>query len=262
MLRLFRRFLVIEREDRPAGMKFADYLFRFRLLILAGIFFVAFWAPWERMGGARPGSTWLWLAGTLAAMGFFPIATSTIVVIAVATTALLLAALVRTWAAAYLGSDVVQDREFHTERVVADGPYRYLRNPLYLGTWLLTAALSILMPPGGALFALVAVTLLILAWVRAEERKLTVERGGAYTAYLKKVPRFFPAILPRIPSGGARPHWRHGLLGEIHVWGMTITYIVFAHRYDVTGLEQGVLISVGIALLVRAIWRPSISTSS
>lgn len=243
-------------------MKLADLLFRFRRVALIVIFILAFWAPWERLGGAQPGSTWLWLAGTLAAMGFFPIATSTIVVIAVATFALLLAALVRTWATAYLGSDVVYDMDLHSERVLADGPYRHVRNPLYLGTWLLTAALSILMPPGGALFALVTVTLLIVAWVSAEERKLTLERGDAYTAYLKKVPRFFPAILPKIPAGTARPHWLQGFLGEIHLWGMTITYLIFAHRYNVTILEQGVLISVGIAFLVRAIWRPAIPENS
>ena len=84
-------------------MKLADFLFRFRRIALIAVFFVAFWAPWERMGGAHPGSTWLWLAGTLQAMGFFPIATSTIVVIAVATCALLLAALVRTWATVVSG---------------------------------------------------------------------------------------------------------------------------------------------------------------
>ena len=178
-------------------MKLADFLFRFRRFALIAIFVIGFWAPWERMDGAHPGSTWLWLAGTLQAMGFFPIATSTIVVIAAATLALLLAALVRTWATSYLGSDVVYDKDLHSERVVADGPYRFVRNPLYLGTWLLTAAISILMPPGGALFALVTVTLLIVAWVLAEEGKLTIERGDAYTAYLKKVPRFFPSIVPK-----------------------------------------------------------------
>jgi protein-S-isoprenylcysteine O-methyltransferase Ste14 len=238
-------------------MKLADFLFRFRRIALIVIFFVAFWAPWERLGGAHPGSTWLWLAGTLEAMGFFSIATSTIVVIVTATVALLLAAAVRTWATSYLGSDVVYDMDLHSDRVVADGPYRFVRNPLYLGTWLLTAALSILMPPGGALFALVTVTLLIMAWVMAEERKLTIERGEGYIAYLKKVPRFFPAIMPRIPAGTARPHWLQGFIGEIHLWGMAITYLIFAHRYNVTILEQGVLISVGITFLLRAIWRPA-----
>ncbi|HTU50983.1 MAG TPA: isoprenylcysteine carboxylmethyltransferase family protein [Acidobacteriaceae bacterium] len=239
-------------------MKLAQWLFRFRRVALITIFVVAFWAPWERFGGAHPGSTWLWLAGTLEALGFFPIATSTIVVIAMATLALLLAALVRTWATSYLGSDVVFDKDLHAERVVADGPYRYVRNPLYVGTWLLTAALSILMPPGGALFALVTVTLLILAWVFAEERKLTTERGDAYTAYLKKVPRFFPSVVPRVPAGTARPHWLQGFLGEVHLWGMTLTYLIFAHRYNVTILEQGALIAVGITFLVRAVWRPAI----
>jgi protein-S-isoprenylcysteine O-methyltransferase Ste14 len=243
-------------------MKLADFLFRFRRMTLIVIFFVGFWAPWERLGGAHPGSTWLWLAGTLGAIGFFPIVTSTIVVIAAATLALLLAALVRTWATAYLGSDVVFDRDLHSERVVADGPYRYVRNPLYLGTWLLTAAISILMPPGGALFALVTVTLLIRAWVLAEERKLTRERGDAYIAYLKRVPRFFPAFVPKAPAGEARPYWLQGFLGEIHLWGMTVTYLIFGHRYNVTVLDQGVLISIGTTFLVRAIWRPSIPATS
>lgn len=243
-------------------MKLADFLFRFRRLALIVIFAVAFWAPWERLGGAHPGSTWLWLAGTLEALGFFSIAISTVIVITLATLALLLAALVRTWAAAYLGSDVVQDKYLHSERVVADGPYRYLRNPLYLGSWLMTAGLAILMPPGGALFALVAVTLLIIAWVLAEERNLTIQRGEAYTAYLKKVPRFFPAMKLQIPSGTAQHYWLQGFLGEVHLWGMTVTYLIFAHRYNVTVLEQGVLISVGIAFLVRAIWRPEIQVNS
>ncbi len=243
-------------------MKISEFLFRFRRIALIAVFAVAFWAPWERMGGTHPGSTWLWLAGTIAAMGFFPIATSTIVVIALATFALLLASLVRTWATAYLGSDVVYDKDLHSERVVADGPYRYVRNPLYLGTWLLTAAISVLMPPGGALFALVTVTLLIVAWVLAEERKLTIERGDAYTSYLNKVPRFLPAIAPRILAGPALPDWLQGFVGEIHLWGMAITYLVFAHRYNVTILEQGVLISVGLTFLVRAIWRPAIPANS
>jgi protein-S-isoprenylcysteine O-methyltransferase Ste14 len=43
-----------------------------------------------------------------------------------------LAALLRTWATAYLRTEVVHDMSQHSEALVADGPYRYMRNPLYL----------------------------------------------------------------------------------------------------------------------------------
>ena len=49
----------------------------------------------------------------------------------------ILAALIRTWAAAYLRSEVVHDSNLHDEALVADGPYRHVRNPLYLGGVLL-----------------------------------------------------------------------------------------------------------------------------
>ncbi|MGH9615572.1 MAG: methyltransferase family protein [Acidobacteriaceae bacterium] len=229
---------------------------------LIAIFAVGFWAPWERLGGAHPGSTWLWLAGSLAAGGLLTMGSATVLVIAIATTFLLLAALIRTWAAAYLGPDAVKDRELQMERLVASGPYRFVRCPLYLGTWLLTLALTILMPPGGALFALIGVAMLIFALVRAEERKLIARGGEAYTAYLRRVPQFLPAFSPRLGAGAQQPQWMRGFLGEIHFWGMAGTYLFFANRYNVTILEQGVLISIGIALLVRAVWQPLVPAAS
>src|SRR5690242_16935426 len=46
------------------------------------------------------------------------------------------AAMFRTWASAYLRSDIVHDMNLHSEGLLADGPYRYTRNPLYLGNLL------------------------------------------------------------------------------------------------------------------------------
>lgn len=238
-------------------MKFSGFLFRYRRWVLIAIFVLAFWAPFDRLNGAHPASTWLWLAGALTSYGLLSMAGSTLLVIGVATFLAWLAALVRTWAAAYLGSQVVRDPELHTERVVADGPYRYVRNPLYLGTWLYTMALAILMPPGGALFAVAAVAAILVALVRAEEGSLKSESGDAYTAYLSAVPRFLPSLTPRVPAAGARPHWMQGILGEIYIWGAVITYVAFADRYNVTILIQGVLISLGISIVLRAFLRPT-----
>ena len=42
-------------------------------------------------------------------------------------------AMIRAWGGAYLRAEVFQDSKVRTERLVADGPFRHTRNPLYLG---------------------------------------------------------------------------------------------------------------------------------
>ena len=235
-------------------------LFRFRSWVLTLLVVIGFWAPWERAGGTHPGTAWLFLAGALARSGILSIGNASIAVMAVAILLALLAALLRTWAAAYLGRGVVQGRALYGKRMIADGPYRFLRNPLYLGLGMNVLALSILMPPGGALFAIFAVALLNIALIHAEERHLGVERGEAYAAYRKAVPRLVPALTPRVPGGEIKPNWVSGFLGEIYFWGVAITYFAFASRYNATILEQGVLISLGIGVLVQSAMRPIVPT--
>ena len=237
-------------------MKISVLLFRFRRWVLLAIILIGFWSPWERMGGAHPGSTWLYLAGLLARATTLPIAGAFIAVMAAAILCALLAALLRTWATAYLGRGVAHDAALHGERMVADGPYRYVRNPLYLGMWLNMLALAVLMPPGGALFTVAAVAALNGAKARAEECYLTAQCGERYREYRRRVPRFFCAPMPRVPTGGARPRWGDGLLGELYPWGVFVTYVLFASRYDATILEQGVLISFGISLVAQGMFRP------
>jgi len=50
---------------------------------------------------------------------------------------LIVAALLRTWASAYLHAGVVYATEVKTTSLVADGPYRQVRNPLYLANVLM-----------------------------------------------------------------------------------------------------------------------------
>src|SRR5271157_3036601 len=55
-----------------------------------------------------------------------------------------LAALLRTWATAYLRTEVVHDASQHSEALVADGPYRYVRNPLYFANLPMAAGIGFL----------------------------------------------------------------------------------------------------------------------
>src|SRR6185437_12094703 len=54
------------------------------------------------------------------------------------------AAALRTWGTAYLNSEVMVDSRLHTSRLVADGPYRYVRNPLYFGNILLAIGFGLM----------------------------------------------------------------------------------------------------------------------
>jgi protein-S-isoprenylcysteine O-methyltransferase Ste14 len=52
------------------------------------------------------------------------------IVIGVGALLVFVSAALRTWATAYLRTDVVHDTAQHSEALVADGPFRYTRNPL------------------------------------------------------------------------------------------------------------------------------------
>ena len=52
------------------------------------------------------------------------------------------AALVRSWASSYLHAGVVYASAVKTETLVADGPYRFVRNPLYFGNVLMAIGMG------------------------------------------------------------------------------------------------------------------------
>ena len=58
---------------------------------------------------------------------------------------LVVAALIRTWASSYLHAGVVYAAEVKTASLVADGPYRQVRNPLYFANVLMIIAMGAMM---------------------------------------------------------------------------------------------------------------------
>jgi hypothetical protein len=140
----------------------------------------------------------------------------------------------------------------HGEGVIAAGPYRYVRNPLYLGNLIHTLALALLMPPSGAIFCILAISVFQLRLIAAEESFLTSKVGEPYLAYCAKVPRLIPALTPRVPASTAEPKWPLAFLGEIYMWGVFATFAILGWRYNSILLIKGVLISLGLSLIVRA----------
>jgi protein-S-isoprenylcysteine O-methyltransferase Ste14 len=139
-----------------------------------------------------------------------------------------LAALLRTWAAAYLRSVVVHDHALHPENLVADGPFRQTRNPLYLGGVLLAAGIGFLASRLGWCVMTFGLLFFYYRLIFREEAALTASQGESFRAYCAAVPRFFPALRPRVPASGAKPRWGQAFAGEMFIWGFAASVVAVA----------------------------------
>src|SRR5690348_13805568 len=158
-----------------------------------------------------------------------------------------IAAAIRTWAAAYLQSNVVHDTALHTDRIVADGPYRRVRNPLYIGTFLMAFGLGLLASRAGFIVLVVGAAIRIRRLIGREEFQLEQQQGERFREFCRRVPRIFPSIRARIPAAGLVPEWRQALWGEAIMWGFCIAMIAFA----VTLRDRVVDVLIGATL---ALW--------
>ncbi len=231
--------------------------YRLRYWIHGIVFAIGFMAPWDwlQAKGTPRTSAWLDLAGWPAREGWMSFSVSTVVLLVFGILMATLGAALRTWGGAYIGGGIVQSGAMHGEAMVADGPYRWVRNPLYLGTLLHTLALALLMPWTGAVFSIVAIGIVQIRLILREEPFLREKLGEAYTAYCALVPRIVPALTPRVAGAGMRPHWGPSLLAEVYFWGVAISFMVLGWRYNASLLTQGVVVALGAQLVARAFVR-------
>jgi protein-S-isoprenylcysteine O-methyltransferase Ste14 len=139
-----------------------------------------------------------------------------------------LAVLLRTWATAYLLTEIVHDVSQHSESLVADGPFRYVRNPLYLANLPMMAGIGVMASRLGWLFIVLGNWVFVYRLILREESALLESQGESYRAYLMAVPRFWPAFTPRVPSGGHKPRWGQAFVGEMAFWLFGLAVLSFA----------------------------------
>ena len=166
-----------------------------------------------------------------------------------------LGALIRTWATAYLSSDVVHDANVRAERLVADGPYRFVRNPLYLGLELLALGTATMTSRLGAVWIVVALTLVMLRLIGREEAELAARLGPRFAAYRAAVPRLVPSLGPRWERSGARPSWAHAIAGETLIWALAVGAGASAATRDLRWYGGLALLGVVLDMLARRLIR-------
>jgi protein-S-isoprenylcysteine O-methyltransferase Ste14 len=239
-------------------MKASNFEFRFRVLILAGLYCLGFTAPWlySRTGYriGVPGSTaWLGLSTYLARLHWLPLEQATLVVTGLAIFCAFAGAAVRVWGTAYLGSSIVQSGAMHAGQVMAAGPYRHVRNPLYIGSLLFALSVAILMPPSGALVFVVLTAIFYFRLILGEEAFLTNQLGPAYLDYCKRVPRLMPSLRPRIPAPPTNRQVLKSLMSEVLPVGYALCFAVLARRYEPGLLVQCLLVCFGLSLVAHAL---------
>jgi protein-S-isoprenylcysteine O-methyltransferase Ste14 len=230
-------------------MKASALEFRLRTVIMLLILSVGMSAPWVDAG--KRISLLEWLALEVSRLGLLSFAVATPAVIVLAMLFALQAAVLRVWGTAWLGSTTMLSPEMTAGSVMADGPYRHVRNPLYLGLWSMTVALTFIMPPTGALLVLIAVPLFLLRLILGEEAFLAGKLGEPYLAYMRAVPRLFPRLRTNLPPSGRKPRWLRAVLSELTSIGVLLTFAALSWSYNNQWMLKGILVSFGVALIVR-----------
>jgi protein-S-isoprenylcysteine O-methyltransferase Ste14 len=249
-------------------MQATAFEYRHRYLLHGIIYALCFAAPWSLVlpgifhgpvwGFIENRSVWFVLSNTFSKPLYLHFALYWNVILVAMIALAATGAALRTWGAAYLGATTVQRGGMVGDHVIADGPFRFVRNPLYLGTILHTVAIAFLMRPEAAVLCMVLIVLFQLRLIGREEPYLQERMGSAYAAYCATVPRILPSLSTGVIAGTVRPNWKQGVLSEMYMIGVAVTMATvgwsrgFGWEGSVLRVMQGIIISLGISVAARA----------
>jgi protein-S-isoprenylcysteine O-methyltransferase Ste14 len=146
---------------------------------------------------------------------------------------LVVASFIRTWASSYLHAGVVYAAEVKTQPLVANGPYRHVRNPLYFANVLMVIGIGAMMSRTGFFVAVGAMLVYCYRLIHREEAELQESQGEQYERYRKAVPRLWPSLWPRIALAGRHAKWAEGFKAEAWYWGFAVALVAFAISLNV-----------------------------
>jgi len=81
-----------------------------------------------------------------------------------------------------------------------------------------------------------------------EEAELLRTQGASYRAYFDAVPRLWPSLSARVPSGGMQPRWAQAIRGELMSWSLALAIAVFT--FTLRQQAAYAIILAGLAIYV------------
>jgi protein-S-isoprenylcysteine O-methyltransferase Ste14 len=191
------------------------------------------WATvWQLAGEPAPPRVTLLVTGLLCLLGFS----------------------LRTAGEARLGRAVLMQGQ--TARLLDDGLFARMRNPLYVGLWIFFVATCALWAPALALGGLALLFALLLHPLTLhEETLLTASLGEDYVRYLQRVPRWVPRLRASPPQGGVHnpgaAAWGSAVLGNLGLLSLGLYRVGVAAGADarVLGALNVVLLTVWLVVL-------------
>lgn len=173
-------FLLRRRESKPAEARRDSFATLGIVLQMLSYFLVWFQPPWQPF-----------LPPVAALSGIGGVGFAAFTIFLAAGSVWLLASAVRT-----LGRQwALRARLVEGHKLVTDGPYAYVRNPIYTGM------LGMLIATGLAMEHWIALVLAVVIFatgmvirVRAEEKLLRTEFGKEFEEYARRVPAVLPGI--------------------------------------------------------------------
>jgi protein-S-isoprenylcysteine O-methyltransferase Ste14 len=136
----------------------------------------------------------------------------------------------RVWASSYLTSAVVHRGDTTTTELRVSGPYRFTRNPLYLGNMMQAIGVGLVTPWPVLVTIAIVMVAYNLVLIAIEEPFLATKQGAPYERYCREVPRLIPmpgraaasADQPASLADGLRGELTIGLLSVVGFAGLTI----------------------------------------
>jgi protein-S-isoprenylcysteine O-methyltransferase Ste14 len=164
--------------------------------------------------------------------------------------------LLRLWAARRIGRGARTRRPHASAGIIAVGPYRWCRNPLYVAAGLMLCGFGLLAGMGWGATALFPATLIAYTpVVLAEESALRTLFGDAYAGYVAAVPRWV-GISRRYPAQDvALVRWREVFTREKwlvpgYVGAVIAIAALHAQAFQMSTISEHVELAVGVDLVV------------